>query len=188
MGVQINLGCGDQRLPGHIGLDRLKRAGVDLICDLNHPLPLAANSVEHVYAKSLLEHIDELEGLLSEVSRILKPEGTFYIYVPHWSNPFYYSDYTHRRFFGLVSFDYFTEPALQRYRHVPVYSEVRFQTVKVRLLFKSPFWLLDRAIKIVQWLVNRTVTGQIFFEYHLASIFPCYALEYVLRKAKVTDA
>jgi predicted SAM-dependent methyltransferase len=182
MSVQINLGCGDQQIPGHFGLDRLQRAGVDLICDLNQPIPIASKSVDHVYAKSLLEHIDELEQLLGEVSRILKPGGTFYVYVPHWSNPFYYSDYTHRRFFGLASFDYFSEPEQQRYRHVPVYSDIRFETVSVRLLFQSPFKALHWLMKAGQWLINQTTTGQLFFEYHLSVLLPCYALEYVLRK------
>ncbi|MFO7540905.1 MAG: methyltransferase domain-containing protein [Chloroflexota bacterium] len=184
MTVKINLGCGNQQLPGYFGLDRLHRAGVDLICDLNDPLPIASGSVDHIYAKSLLEHIDELEQLLGEVSRTLKPGGTFYIYVPHWSNPFYYSDYTHRRFFGLASFDYFAETGQQVYRHVPTYSDIRFETVSVRLLFKSPFRLLNWLMKAWQWLVNRTVTGQLFFEYHLSALVPCYALEYILREAE----
>lgn len=182
MSVQINLGCGDQQISGYFGLDRLQRAGVDLICDLNQPIPIASKSVDYVYAKSLLEHIDELEQLLGEVSRILKPGGTFYVYVPHWSNPFYYSDYTHRRFFGLASFDYFSEPGQQRYRHVPVYSDIRFETVSVRLLFQSPFKVLHWLMKAGQWLINKTTTAQLFFEYHLSVFLPCYALEYVLRK------
>lgn len=184
MSVQINLGCGNQRMAGYFGLDKLHRAGVDLICDLNYPLPIASESVDHVYAKSLLEHIDKLEQLLTEVTRVLKPDGTFYIYVPHWSNPFYYSDYTHRRFFGLASFDYFAEPEWQKYRRVPTYSDIRFQTVSVRLLFKSPFKTLNWLMKAGQWLVNRTVTGQLFFEYHLSALVPCYALEYILRKVE----
>ena len=181
MAIRINLGCGDQRLLGYnIGLDILRRAGTDVICDLNVSIPLANASVEHVRAKSLLEHIEQLELLLAEVRRVLKPGGTFYVYVPHWSNPFYYSDYTHRRFFGLATFDYFTDCQDQIYRKVPVYTMLRFQTVSVRLIFESPFRWLRWLMKGFQWLVNHSVRSQTLYEYHLSSLVPCYAIEYTL--------
>jgi predicted SAM-dependent methyltransferase len=179
--IQLNFGCGDQRLPEHFGLDILVRDGVDVVCDLNKVLPFAGNSVDHIYTKSLLEHIANLEGLLGELSRVLKPNGTLYIYVPHWTNPFYYSDYTHRRFFGLATFDYFAGKNQQKYRHVPVYSTLRFHTQTVRLLFYSPFRSLNWVMKGLQWLINRSAKTQLFYEFHLSSLFPCYAIEYTLR-------
>lgn len=180
--MQLNIGCGNQRLEGFIGFDYLSRQGTDVIGDLNAPLPFADATISHIYAKSVLEHIENLEPLLGEMQRILQSEGTIYIYVPHWTNPFYYSDYTHRRFFGLASFDYFAEPDDQIYRHVPTYSDVRLHTRSVRLLFKSPFRLLHWPMKVMQWLINRTRTGQLFYEFHLSVILPCYALEFHLQK------
>jgi SAM-dependent methyltransferase len=181
MGTKINLGCGDQRPPGYLGLNLLRRAGTDVICDLDAAIPLASDRVEHVRAESLLEHIDQFELLLIEVCRVLQPGETFYVYVPHWSNPFYYSDYTHRRWFGLATFDYFADPQDQIYRRVPVYTTLRFQTVLVRLIFKSPFRLLNWLMKGFQWLFNRRAGLQLFYECHLAPLVPCYAIEYVLR-------
>ena len=70
MPVRVNLGCGDQRMPGAVGLDRLKRAGTDVICDLEVGIPLVDNSAEHVRAESLLEHIDELEYRLQQMIAI----------------------------------------------------------------------------------------------------------------------
>ena len=180
--VQLNLGCGDQRLDGFLGFDFLTRRGTDVIGDLNAPLPFAAAAISHIYVKSVLEHIDQLEMLLGEMRRVLQPDGTIYVYVPHWTNPFYYSDYTHRRFFGLASFDYFAESEDQVYRHVPTYSDIRLRTLSVRLLFKSPFRLLHWPMKAMQWLINRTRTGQMFYEFHLSALIPCYALEFRLQK------
>jgi SAM-dependent methyltransferase len=181
MPARVNLGPGDQRLPGHIGLDILKRAGTDVICDLNVSIPLAPASVEYIQAISLLEHIDQFERLLKEVSRVLSPDGTFYATVPHWTNPLYYSDYTHRRFFGLATFDYFADPEDQTYRKAPVYTGIRFEAVSTRLIFWSPFRLLYWPMKGFQWLVNRGAGLQLFYEYHLSSLVPCYSIEYVLR-------
>ena len=67
MPVRVNLGCGDGRPSGYRGLDILKRAGTDVICDLSISIPLAGDSVEHVRAQSFLEHIDQLEHLPGEV-------------------------------------------------------------------------------------------------------------------------
>jgi SAM-dependent methyltransferase len=181
MSVRVNLGCGNQRLPGYIGLDTLKREGTDVVCDLNVSIPLAPSSVERIQATSLLEHIDQFERLLEEVCRVLSPNGTFYVSVPHWTNPLYYSDYTHRRFFGLATFDYFADPEDQTYRKVPVYAKIRFRAVSTRLIFWSPFRPLHWLMKGFQWLVNRGAGLQFFYEYHLSSLVPCYAIEYVLR-------
>jgi ubiquinone/menaquinone biosynthesis C-methylase UbiE len=168
-------------MPGTVGLDRLKRAGTDVICDLEVGIPLVDNSAEHVRAESLLEHIDELEHLLSEVARVLRPGGTLYACVPHWSNPFSFSDYTHRRWFGLSTFDYFADVQDQMYRRVPVYSTVRFQAASLRLIFKSPFRLITWLLKGLQWVINRRRGLQLFYEAHLAHLVPCYAIEVVLR-------
>lgn len=181
--ININLGCGDQRIDNYIGLDRIPKAGVDVTCDLEHPLPLATGVVDKVYAKSLLEHINNLEALLNDVQRTLKLDGMFQIYVPHWSNPFYYSDYTHVRFFGLATFDYFINPSKQIYRRVPDYTELGYEVITVRLLFESPFKLIRWAMKAFQWVINQNTNLQIFYEFHMSHLIPCYAIEFVLKKS-----
>ncbi len=180
--VKLNVGCGSQSLEGFLGLDIRVAGGTDVICDLTDYLPMAANSVDYIYSKSFLEHVDDLEFVLREFNRVLKPHSSVYIYVPHWSNPFYYSDYTHRRFFGLVTFDYFARSENQVYRAVPTYADIYFLTEQVRLLFQSPFRWLNWLMKGFQWLINRRVSWQLFYEYHLSAFVPCYAIEYTLRR------
>lgn len=181
-GVNLNVGCGAQRLEGFLGLDIRVDAGTAVVCDLTDFLPLADGSVDHIYSKSFLEHVDDLEFVLSEFRRVLKSGSSLYIYVPHWSNPFYFSDYTHRRFFGLATFDYFARPGEHVFRAVPVYTNIFFQTERVRLLFQSPFRWLNWLMKGFQWLVNKRPSWQLFYEYHLSSFVPCYAIEYSLRR------
>ena len=182
MTIRLNIGCGDQRKPGYIGIDKTLRYGTDLVCELNHPLPFASQTIKHIYAKSILEHIERLEELICETHRILTNQGTFYIYVPHWNNPFYYSDYTHKRFFGLVTFDYFVRLQDQMYRHVPVYKQLKFKIVNVRLIFESPFRILKWLDKGIQWWVNRSVGMQLFYEYYLSSLIHCYAIKFLLQR------
>jgi hypothetical protein len=50
------------------------------------------------------------------------------VIVPHFVIPYYYSDYTHKTFFGLYSFDYFGRPETQLKRKTPLfYNEVKFE-------------------------------------------------------------
>lgn len=182
MGIRLNLGCGERTETGYLGLDILLTSATDIICDLNKPLPFASGTVEMVYAKSVLEHLDNLEGLLREIHRVLQPDGKVYVYVPHWTNPFFYSDYTHRRFFGLATFDYFAVKGDHVYRQVPTYTNFFFHTCQVRLLFFSPFSIIHMWMKLWQKVMNRYPRWQLFYEYHLSTFWPCYAIEYILTK------
>lgn len=51
---------------------------VTLVADLNEPLPVESESYDGVFSQFLLEHLrlPKLRGFLSEVHRILKPNGT----------------------------------------------------------------------------------------------------------------
>ena len=120
--------------------------------------------------------MDDLEFVLGEFHRVLKPGGTLHIYVPHWTNPFYYSDYTHRRFFGLKTFDYFAPKGKHRYSSPPCYSDIHFETEGVRLLFNSPFRVLYYLMKAIQVIVNRHPKLQLFYEFHLSALICCYAI------------
>lgn len=87
-----------------------------------------------------------------------------------------------QRFAGFISFDYLSRPERQIYRAVPTYADFYFQTDRVRLLFHSPFRWLNWLMKGLQWLVNRRPSWQLFYEVHLSSLVPCYAVEYILRR------
>jgi ubiquinone/menaquinone biosynthesis C-methylase UbiE len=49
-----------------------------------YELPLKAGSVDFVTLKQVLHHLDDLDGLLREVSRVLKPNGMVYVWEPFY--------------------------------------------------------------------------------------------------------
>ncbi len=85
MHVWINLGAGNEPLPGYINIDRRRCPGVQVIADITH-LPFRSGSVTRVYASSVLEHFSDPYELLSEVHRVLHINGTAIFRVPSpWS-------------------------------------------------------------------------------------------------------
>jgi len=186
--VIVDLGCGSSKKVGTIGLDILKLPGVDYVVNLENGLSfIPDNSIDQYVTSHFLEHVENLEVLLKEVHRTLKPNGLIEIKVPHFSNPYYYSDYTHKRFFGLYSFDYFSKHQTGYRRKVPVYnSSFQFEVVRRKLIFKSPYLFFTNLIKKHFWtrVFNSSRLMQAIYEDSYSSILPCYELEFVLKALK----
>ncbi len=184
--LKLDLGCGPtKREPDYIGVDAIDGPAVDVVGDVLGVLrALRPESVSEVYSSHLLEHIDELDSLVEELERVLVVGGRLHVRVPHFSNPYYYSDPTHRRPFGLYTFSYFADDGLLR-RRVPTYGHVqRLRLERVRLNFRSSmeFRFRYRVKAAIGRLVNRSVWLQELYEENLAWILPCYELEFVLVK------
>ena len=183
--VAIEIGCGAKRRDAvTITIDRVDLDNVDIVADIEQGLGfLPDGCVDQLYCRSVLEHIENFEGLLREMLRVLKDDGKAYIFVPHFSNPYYYSDYTHKRFFGLYSFYYFVKPEKQLRRKVPIfYSDIRLDICSLKLVFKTPFWISRRLRKLFGLVVNCCPWMQEFYELHLSSIIPCDGIDIVFQK------
>jgi ubiquinone/menaquinone biosynthesis C-methylase UbiE len=183
--IIIELGCGPRKKEGRIGVDAVDLPGVDIVADLEKGLPfLPDNSVDQIYCRHLLEHIKNFENLMAEIVRVLKRDGTAHIFVPHFSNPHYYSDVTHTRFFGLYSFYYFVDYENQLGRKVPnFYSDIRIKILSQRLIFRSSFKIINPLKKLFGWFVNLHTGFEEYYEENLCYIFPCNGIEIVFTPA-----
>jgi ubiquinone/menaquinone biosynthesis C-methylase UbiE len=145
---------------------------------------LRDESVAEIYSSHLFEHIDDLSSLIVELERVLDIGGRLHVVVPHFSNPYYYSDPTHVRPFGLYTFSYFAEDPLLR-RRVPTYGHLpRLRLESARLNFRSSIEFRGRyRLKAtLSRLVNASVWFKEFYEENLFGILPCYELEFELVK------
>lgn len=182
--VKLELGGGEQRNDGCYCLDVVALDGVDVVADLNKPLSaFPDNSVSYVYSRHVLEHIDELDTLMAELRRIVRPDGKLELIVPHFSNPYHYSDPTHVRAFGLYSMHYYANPEDQPgMRKVPAfYNDIRFriESVKVEFYRSGPIDYL-----IAPWLeplVNTSMLSRDFYERRLSRLFHAWQLRWILR-------
>lgn len=183
--VIIDLGCGPKKKEGRIGIDKIDLPNVDIVADIEQGLSfLPDNSVDEIHSRSVFAHIEKFEELMGEITRILKKDGTAHVFMPHFSNPYYYSDYTHRRFFGLYTFYYFVDTAYQLRRKVPnFYTDIRINIMSQRLVFRSPFWFTRQVKKLFGFVFNCHRSLQEFYEEHLCYIFPCYGIEIIFTPA-----
>jgi len=79
----IDIGCGDSKKTGYIGVDIRKTKEVDVIADAQR-LPFRDGSFDYVYSSHLIEHFghQEVKYVLAEWVRVLKKGGVLEIRCP----------------------------------------------------------------------------------------------------------
>lgn len=177
----LDIGCGNNKTHGAVGIDFNKRTQADIIHDLNvFPYPFKDNEFDGIICNQVLEHLNDVIKVMEEIHRISKPGALVKIWVPHFSSADAYGDPTHKHFFSARSFDYFTGdiPEFQ------YYSKVRYKKQKVMI----DFWRLPKlgGIKIQKLfgagiLANKMTT---IYERFFAFILPAQTLYYELKVVK----
>lgn len=109
IGRLLDLGCGSRPFEAdilrlateYVGVDwgnTLHGSHADLVADLNKPLPIAADTFDHVVSFEVLEHLAEPTVMLGEAFRVLRPGGELTLSVPfQWwvhEEPWDYYRYT----------------------------------------------------------------------------------------------
>lgn len=183
-GASLELGCGGTRAyRDAVTVDAIDADSVDVVGDVFDVLAkIPAGAIETVYSSHFLEHIADLGRLLGEFQRVLAIGGRLVATAPHFSNPYYYSDPTHVRPFGLYSFSYFARDGLFR-RRVPSYgNELSFRLADARLIFKAPrpFYLQHLVGIGLTAVVNSTRLTQEWYEGFWCWLVPCYEVTFVL--------
>jgi len=81
----LHLGCGTKYLPGFLNIDGNLFNKIDLWLDVRNGLPFPSNTVDSIYSTHMFEHFypDELQLLLRECLRVLKPGGGIRLIVPN---------------------------------------------------------------------------------------------------------
>jgi len=181
---KLDIGCGPRKIDsGHVGVDRIEYPGVDIVGDIRDVLAQIPDGVlGGAYCSHFLEHVDDVPGLIDELARTLRAGAELVIVVPHFSNPYCYSDPTHETAFGLYSFSYLAQDGIYR-RQVPAYvRDERFGLRSAKLGFKSepPFYGRYVFKRVVGMLVNLTRWSQEFYEENLCYLVPCYEVRFRL--------
>lgn len=113
--MRINLGCGNKRKDGFLGIDRFSCEAVDIIADVGAGIPLADGSVTHVWMDNFIEHVPDIPRLMAEVYRVCAPGAAVTIFTPHYSSISSWRDPTHLHHLSYFSMDHFEKQQVAHY-------------------------------------------------------------------------
>lgn len=106
--VKIEIGCGNTKQSGYIGIDRFSLPNVDIVADLNEKFPLEDDTVDMLFASHSLEHLDDIEHAMSEIYRICKDKAIVYILAPYYHTGMNQANYYHKVAFNEDTFRFFS--------------------------------------------------------------------------------
>ena len=102
--MKLNLGCGDDIRKGFINIDINKKKGVDLVLDLNNPLPFKENSIDYALCNHIIEHLENPINFILDLYWVCENGAIIEIVSPHFSSFTTHADLTHKRGLSYFSF------------------------------------------------------------------------------------
>lgn len=166
----LDVGCGLNKRPGAVGIDRNPRTAADVLCDLDHfPWPFRDSAFDELYAVHVIEHVSDVVRTVEEFHRLVRPGGRIHIVTPHYTDFSSFCDPTHRWHLNSFSFRYFGAG----HGGFGYYSEARLREKKVRL----------RLLALWRWLgfellVNAWPRFRLFWEHYLCFVVRGKVIEF----------
>lgn len=172
----LDLGCGNKKREGAIGVDFNDRTAADIVHNLNKfPYPFDDNSIDEVYIDNTLEHLDDVMKVMEEIHRICKPGALIKVIVPYFRSKWASIDPTHKHFFTVESFCYFDPNHFVCKQYD--YTLARFLPEKTVFneLMSCRF-----TKRVAKWFADR---WPVRYEYYFSHFYPMDEITYYLRKA-----
>ena len=168
----LHLGAGEKYDANCVNVDLVASTKPDIVHNLDvFPWPLPDNHFEAVWAYDVLEHLDNLILVMEEIHRVCRPDAKITITLPHFSSANAYTDITHRHYFSVNSFNYFTGD-----NEFGFYTDKRFRKLSAEIIFYPSI-----TNKFVHRYAKRWPTA---YEQRWAWIFPAWFLSFQLQVIK----
>ncbi len=147
--MTLDIGCGDNKIPGAIGLDKRHCKGVDIICDFDRGLPFSNDCIDTVHLRHVIEHVCNLIHFMEELYRVCKKDAIIYVEAPYYSSRGAFRDPTHLHFISEDTFQYFEYPA-------DYGGKMNFKIESIRYKYRSPFRYFPEYIRkqLRKYLLN----------------------------------
>lgn len=164
----LDVGCGANKVEGAVGLDISPRSHADVLHDLGEvPYPFPDNEFDLVVSNHVVEHVPDLMAFMAELHRVARPGGRIKLLAPHYTNPDWPSDPTHRNHINSYTFDTFVQDRC----NFDFYTDVRMRPVSCYVTTLNLWRLLGFQIFInldQKWPAMRFTRK--FWEHYLSSI------------------
>ena len=155
----LDVGCGKNKYPGAIGIDRNRDTAADVICDLDRvPYPFAGDRFDQIRVIHVIEHVADVIATMEELHRLSRPGGRIVVETPHYTDFSSFCDPTHRWHLNSFSFRYFGD----RNGGFGYYSRARLRERRAQVkLLRLWRWLG------FEWGVNHSTAFRRFWEHYL---------------------
>ena len=164
----LDVGCGWNKTPGAVGIDANPKTHADVIHDLGSiPYPFPDDEFDDIICRHVAEHVPDVMAFVAELHRITRPGGRILIVTPHYSNPDWATDPTHRNHFNSYSFNCFVEDR----QLFPFYTEVRLKPMRTYVSLANVWRLigLELLVNLDQRWPKLRFTRK-FWEFYLSMI------------------
>ena len=161
-GRVLDVGCGVNKFPGAVGIDRNPRTKADVIVELDRfPYPFRDGVFDEVRAIHVIEHVSDVIGTMEEFHRLLRRGGRVVLETPHYTDFSSFCDPTHKWHLNSYSFRYFGEDNAG----FGYYSGARFREISVRVKLLALWRYLGFEL-----LVNHVPRFRKFWEHYLCFV------------------
>ncbi|MFC3799813.1 class I SAM-dependent methyltransferase [Cohnella sp. GCM10012308] len=106
--MKIDLGCGYNKQPGYVGIDRFQTPDTQIVCDIDEGLPLEENSVTYLIASHSLEHVGDLMETMEEIYRVCQHKAIVVIAAPYYQTSLNVANPYHKHAFNEHTARFFT--------------------------------------------------------------------------------
>jgi SAM-dependent methyltransferase len=172
----LDVGCGINKYPGAIGIDRNADSRPDVLVDVDtFPYPFRDGSFDEVRAIHVIEHVADVIRTVEEFHRVLRPGGRVLIETPHYTDFSSFCDPTHRWHLNSYSLRYFGE----NHAGFGYYSRCRFREVSVRVRLLALWRYLGFEL-----LVNAFPRFRRFWEHYLCFVVRGKVIQFRLEALK----
>jgi SAM-dependent methyltransferase len=172
----LDVGCGINKYPGAIGIDRNYNTRADVIADIDRvPFPFRDGAFREIRAIHVIEHVEDVIRTLEEFHRLSAPGGRIVIVTPHYTDFSSFCDPTHRWHLNSFSLRYFGEDN----GGFGYYSNVRFREISTHVRLLALWRYLG-----FEFLVNASRRFRRFWEFYLCYLIRGKVIEWQLEVLK----